>query len=255
MMNALCIAWVMWTDPPASPRTVMDETGFILHLVPYRETSSLIDVFTRQYGRLRLLAKGNLKPGIRYARPHPFTPLSLSWSGRSNLQVLTRFETTHTGYELSSTALYCGLYLNELLLHLLPLGDPCPDIYSAYQHTLAELSQTGPQEPRLRYFELLLLESLGYGLSLERSAKTGLPLREEALYSYVIEHGPEEATQPAVDTVHGSTLTGLKNHSLTDGLQLREAKRLMRRLIHHYTQGKPIRSRALFQTCNSSPYT
>ncbi|MGI9212252.1 MAG: DNA repair protein RecO [Methylococcaceae bacterium] len=245
----------MWTDPPASPRTVVDETGFILHLIPYRETSSLIDVFTRQYGRLRLLAKGNRKPGIRHTRPPPFTPLCLSWTGRSSLQVLTRFETTDAGYVLSSTALYCGLYLNELLLHLLPLGDPCPSIYSAYQNTLAELAQTGSLEPRLRYFELLLLESLGYGLSLEHSAKTGLPLREETLYSYVIEHGPEEASEPAVDTVHGSTLTGLKNRSLTDGLQLREAKRLMRRLIHHYTQGKPIRSRALFQTYNASTHT
>lgn len=247
-MNGPFTAWAMWTDSPSTAYRVLDETGFVLHQVPYRESSSLVDVFTRQHGRLRLLAKGHRKPGSGRASLQAFTTFQLSWSGRSSLQTLIRIEPAETPFLLTATALYCGLYLNELLLRLLPPGDPYPLIYTAYRETLTDLSQTDRVEPGLRYFELLLLESLGYGLSLDRSVQTGHPIEADQHYRYIMDCGLEECEPSTVDALPGSTLTALKNHKLSNEIQLRQAKRLMRRLIDHYTQGKPIRSRALFQT-------
>jgi len=238
----------MWTDGSPTAHRVQDETGFILHQIPYRESSSLVDVLTRQHGRLRLLAKGHRKPGLRRTPLHAFTALHLSWSGRSSLQTLTRVEPADTPFLLTSKALYCGFYLNELLLHLLPPGDPCPVIHAAYHETLLHLSQTAVVEPPLRYFELLLLECLGYGPLLDRSAQTGQPIEPHRYYRYIIDQGLEECGESCADALPGSTLSALKNHTLSDEIPLRQAKRLMRHLIDHYTAGKPLRSRSLFQT-------
>lgn len=235
MTSVPCKAWVMSTEA----------SGYLLHQIPYRETSSLVDVFTLTHGRHRLLARGLRKPGPTPL--HPFTPLQLAWSGRGSLPVLTRVEAAGTPLTLTATALYCGLYLNELLIRLLPQEDPCPAVYAGYHQTLTRLTQKDCPEAPLRYFELLLLESLGYGLRLDRSA-VGCPVQADRHYHYRIDYGLEEVPAPTADSLSGSTLSALQNHTLSDEIQLRQAKRLMRRSIHHYTQGKPLGSRALFQT-------
>lgn len=242
----------MWIETSPNPRRILNTQGFVLHQKPYSETSSLVDIFTWEYGSLRVLAKG-VRKNKTTARLQAFTLLSLSWSGRGQLPVLTQAETLGECYLLSGDALYCGFYLNELLLNLLPPGDPHPAIFEAYQHILTQLSQAGKLESLLRYFELFLLESLGYGLSLNTNGDTHTAVQSDKFYCYEPEQGLKEAAQVTPHTLHGNTLLALQNRTLQSEVELREAKRLMRRLIQHYTNGKPIRSRDLFRS--RSPHT
>ncbi len=230
--------------PPLS--RIALQNAYILHRRAYRETSFLLDVLTRDFGRISLLAKGarRAKGGL-VAKLQPFLPLELSWQGRSDLPLLTGAESSSSGFKLIGKALFCGFYINELAHNLLPPHDPHPAIFLAYECSLNALEKAEGIESTLRNFELSLLEAIGYGLLLEHESIRGKAIEADKLYRYVIERGPIEASEGS-ELIHGATLLGLRQKRLSGAEQLGEAKRLMRRVIHHYLSGKPLKSRQLF---------
>jgi DNA repair protein RecO (recombination protein O) len=239
---------------PEEKSRVLLETAFILHRQPYRETSLLVDAFAASRGRLRLLAKGAQRgPSARSHLLRPFVPLRLSWSGRGELPTLTAAEAEGGAVPLAGTALYCGLYLNELLLRLLPLRDPYPEAFALYQDALRRLAETRLWEAALRRFEVGLLEQLGYGLCLEREGGSGRAVDPAKTYDYVIDRGPVAAEAAGADSLRGSTLLALSRDRLEAPEALREAKRLLRRVIHHYLDGRALRSRDLFKQPRPTP--
>ena len=127
--------------PSPLPRDA--RAGFVLHSYPFRETSLIVEAFTRDHGRVALVARGARRPrsSLRGVLS-PFQPLLLSWSGRSELRTLVRAESQNGHLALAGETLMCGFYLNELLLKLLPRDDPHERLYDAYQHTLAGLAAT-----------------------------------------------------------------------------------------------------------------
>jgi DNA repair protein RecO (recombination protein O) len=220
----------------------------VLHRRAYRETSLLLDVCSADHGRLRLLAKGVKRGKSPLAHLlQPFVMLRLSWAGRGELPVLTAAEPAGPGLSLDGTALFCGFYINELLLNLLPSHDPHPEVFRLYLETLRQLGSEASQEKVLRYFEAALLEEVGYGLSLDREAQ-GREIDPAKLYAYVVDEGPVAAeAAAAADAIHGATLLGLKRRNLENPEALQEAKRLMRRVVHHYLNGRTLKSRELFR--------
>jgi DNA repair protein RecO (recombination protein O) len=234
--------------PPDPGGRVFLEEGMVLHRRAYRETSLLVDLFTAGHGRLRLIAKGARRGRNAPAQLlQPFVPVRLSWAGRGELPTLTGVEAAGSGFGLDGSALFCGFYMNELLLHLLPLHDPHPAVFRLYRDTLKRLHDPQGRETALRGFEAGLLEEIGYGLSLDREATAGQAIEPGKLYAYVVEQGPVEIAEPRADAVHGATLLGLKHKRLDDPAGLSEAKRLLRRVIHHYLNGRPLKSRDLFK--------
>src|SRR5512139_2216696 len=112
--------------------------AFILHSYPYRETSLLLEVFTRGFGRLSMVARAARSPrsqlrGVLLA----FQPLALSWFGRGEVRTLARAEWIGGQPLLHGEALLCGFYLNELLLRMLPREDPHDALFQRYQEALA----------------------------------------------------------------------------------------------------------------------
>ncbi|NJD05479.1 MAG: DNA repair protein RecO [Methylococcaceae bacterium] len=222
------------------------QDGYVVHRRSYRETSLLVDVFSREQGMVRLLAKGasrgrSSKAGLL----QPFAALALAWRGRGDLPVLREVEPLRR-HNLAGSAVLCGLYLNELLVRLLPAGDAHPALFAAYGETLDRLVQGGGQEPVLRGFELLLLEQLGYAPPLEQEGDSGAPVLADGYYEYRPEHGPVPCA-PHPQAFRGATLLALSARRLADGEQLREAKRMMRLVIGHALGGKPLKSRELFK--------
>src|SRR5471032_2445213 len=109
------------------------QAAFLLHSYPYRETSLVIETFTRGHGRVAMVARGARRPrsalrGVLLA----FQPLLVSWSGRSELRTLHKAEWQGGLPQLKGEALLCGFYLNELLLKLLPRDDPHEQLYQTY---------------------------------------------------------------------------------------------------------------------------
>jgi len=167
------------------------EAAFILHQYQWKETSLVVEAFTRQSGRVALVARGARRPasasrGVLRA----FEPLELSWFGKGELRTLHGVERVGGFPFLQGAALMCGFYLNELILRLLPRDDPHESLYEAYEVTLRQLAQDPDAQPALRRFEKFLLQELGYALPLEIEVESGAPVEPEGQYHYVIERGP-----------------------------------------------------------------
>jgi len=234
---------------------VQQQPAFVLHTRSYSETSLLLEVFTPQHGRVGLIAKGARRPQSRLRVVlAPFQPLLIGWSGRGELMILTGAEPDGAEYGLQGELLYCGFYLNELLMRLLHRHDPHEQLYNAYRETLALLVQgAGRFEAALRLFEKRLLRELGYGLMLEHDAADRSPIAAEALYEYVPERGPIRIRHPELHTriqgvrVLGGSLLALASDDLSDPRALREAKLLMRTLLAPHLGERPLHSRHLFR--------
>lgn len=224
------------------------QNGFVLHRRAYRESSLLLDVFTLNFGRLRLLAKGvrKNKKGL-HALLQPFVHLRLSWVGTGELPVLTAAESVGSSVELSGLKVFCGFYMNELLLNFLPSRDPHPEVFHLYGNMLHQLAADDGVERLLRFFEVSLLGAMGYGMAFDREATSGQPIDPAKRYIYRIEQGPVENAEGGADTVGGATLLGLERRALSDPDELLEAKNLMRRVINYYLNGKPLKSRDFFK--------
>lgn len=220
------------------------DPAFVLHTRPWRETSLIVDVLSRHHGRLGLVARGARRQNSALkARLMPFQPLALSWFGKSSLRTLHSAEWLGGELNLRGHAVMCGFYLNELLLKLLPEGDAHETLFDRYQGTLATLNQPGEVEPVLRRFELDLLSELGYAQPLGQTAE-GENLCESARYSYQPEQGVMPA-QPGAPTYQGRTLLDLARGDLTHPASLAEGKILMRALLAHYLEDKPLATRQL----------
>ena len=222
------------------------QEGFVLSLKPYRETSLLIEILSREHGKVALVAKGARGRRARWAGLlQPFNLLSLSWTGRSDLQTLMGVEWLGPVLQFDATRLYCGLYLNELVSRFLHRHDPYPHLFSSYAQSLKALVGEMNIERTLRLFELTLLNEVGYGLQLEYEAKGGKNIEPNKHYAYLLEQGPVEAAV-SNETISGATLIGLRQKNLENDDVLAEAKRLLRQVIAHHLGGKSLQSRALF---------
>src|SRR5688500_4756938 len=177
------------------------EPGFVLHTYPYKETSLIVELFTRRFGRVALLARGARRPrSAMRGMLLSFHPLRLSFSGSAELGNLTAVDWAGALQPLAGQGLMCGFYLNELLLRLLPRDDPHEALFDAYAEALKELSEGSLHPAVLRGFEKRLLAELGYAPLLDRDAASR-PIDPEALYMYEPERGPSP-----VDAAHSGLL-------------------------------------------------
>ena len=228
------------------------QAAFVLHTYPFRETSLIIDVFTRDFGRLPLVARGARRPrsvlrGLLLA----FQPLEISWAGKGEIKTLMKAEWQGGQPLLTGRALFCGYYLNELLLALLPREDAHEALFLAYAQTLQRFSDA-LKESDLRRFEQVFLRELGYGLTLEHDEQ-GKPIEAADFYRYEVETGPvlqhgngEDSPINAPFLIRGQTLLDLAQGDFSKASTLSEAKLLMRTLIRHYTGEKGLESRKIF---------
>ena len=216
--------------------------AFVLHSRPYKETSALVDFLTPE-GRLRAVLRGARGKAGTLARP--FVPLELELRGRGELPNVARLESAGIPHLLSGHALFSGLYLNELLVRLLPAQDPHPALFDHYAATLAALAGGRPLEPLLRAFEWRLLDDLGYGFALDRDCQ-GQPGDPATLYQWLPELGFQPVAQLQPGLFHGGELLALAEADWAQPGALSAAKRLMRQARAPHLGGRPLVSRELF---------
>lgn len=223
------------------------QQAFVLHRRNYSDTSLLLEVFTAAHGRLALVAKGAKRPrATGAALLQPFTPVLLAWSGRGEVRTMVRVEPAGRPLALTGDALYCGFYVNELLMRLLGRQDPHEVLFVFYQAVLQELAG-GDLDTPLRRFELRLLAELGYQAVLDRVADGRDPVHPAHMYVYRDEQGLLPAVAGACDdTISGETLRRLVAGERLVGRQVREARSLTRRLLAPHLGERPLRSRSLF---------
>jgi len=227
-----------------------DQPAFVLHSYPFRETSLLLETFSRNHGRLAVVARGARRPrsALRGLLMN-FQPLRLSWFGKGEVRTLHSAEWQGGQPQLQGTALLCGFYLNELLLNLMARDDPHETLFDYYQQTLQRLAHEPDHAATLRCFEKHMLQELGYALLLEQEADSGKPVSTAAHYRYVIERGvlPDDADAPDGLTVAGKTLQDMAADDYRDPVSAQQSKQLMRMLLNHYLAGKTLHTRELIK--------
>ncbi|MDR1889477.1 MAG: DNA repair protein RecO [Zoogloeaceae bacterium] len=235
------------------PRGRIDaQPAYVLHTRPYRETSLLVEAFSRDFGRVALLARGARRPhsalrGLIMA----FQPLELSWSGKGEVLTLMKAEWQGGQPLLAGLPLFCGYYINELLLRLLPREDAHSRLFERYAWMLLRLGYSVREqvaEADLRSFECALLAELGYGLTLDKDFQ-GQLVAADARYRYEIERGPVLLTGDAdmeAFALSGQSLLDMARADYRNPTTRSEAKQLIRRLLAHYLDGAELHSRMLF---------
>jgi DNA repair protein RecO (recombination protein O) len=230
---------------------VNNESGFILHTYPFKETSVVAEVFTQSHGRVGVIARGARRPASALrGLMQPFTPLLLSWFGKSELKTLHAAEWQGGLVAPQGRALMCGFYLNELLLRLLARGDAHEVLYERYVDTLDQLAgeSTGIDYERiLRRFEKNLLSEVGYGATFDVDAESGAPIEPGLRYVFQPERGALRAAGQPGCPVSGQTLLDLAADRFEQPATLAEAKSLMRTLINHTLGAKPLYTRQLLR--------
>ena len=233
----------------AQPRRRIElEPAFVLHSYPYKETSLIVEAFSRKQGRTALLAKGARRPrSAMRGELHAFQPLRLSWTGSGELSTLIGAEWEGGMPFLRGFGLMCGFYVNELILRLVPRDDAHEALFDAYRDSLERLGRGDPTAGVLRGFEKRLLAELGYAMLLDRDAASGAPIDPEMHYLYDPERGPLPVNGAAVGemVVRGSTLRDLDLDDYRSAETLHQARGLMRALIGQRLHGQPLHTRSV----------
>jgi DNA repair protein RecO (recombination protein O) len=226
-----------------STRRVWLAPAYVLHQYAYRDTSRIVEVFTSEYGRLTLFARGASGPKSALKGVlRPFQRLLVSWSGVSEACQLVSAETDGPMTRLASPRLMSGFYLNELLLKLTERRDPHPEIFFAYASCMQALCDGEVEEPTLRRFEKRLLNELGYGLDLVQTGD-GLPVEQTKYYRFALQRGAQPCVAEAPGAVYGQSLADLQSESFSDARSLRDAKRVLRAALDACLDGRPLKSR------------
>ncbi len=234
--------------PRASDFRVAEQPGFVLHSYPYRETSLIIDVFSRNHGRIALVAKGAKRPhsALRGVL-QTFQPLGLSWSGKGELHTLTNAEWVGGMLPLAGDALLCGFYVNELLVKFCAREDAHPALFNHYVLTLSRLAHDEPAVQVLRSFEAVLLRETGYAMNLTRTV-TRQTVVASARYVFDPDRGVREASDdlPAQwPVIAGQTLIDMERDDYTHPQTASQSKTLMRFLLNHHLGSTPLATRQI----------
>ncbi len=236
------------------------QNAWVLHTRPYRDTSLIVDLFTRDSGRVSVIAKGvravkssRSQKNNQRQRLNPFIPLLVSYQGRHELKTLTGVETHGYAAFLQGRMLFSALYLNELLIRLLPAMDAHPEVFDRYHKVLSELGQCEQHdsvdenallECILRRFELSLLQDLGYGINFDSDCDTGEAIQKENHYQYNPERGFSRVSGVGIA---GIDLQALGMDSLGSAGTRRVAKYITRSALQLLLGAKPLKSRELFR--------
>lgn len=215
------------------------QPAFVLQHRPYRETSLLLDVFTRDFGVVSMLAKGVRKEKSKIAGLLlPFRALRLSFVDKNELKVLSQVEYVDS-YPLERLALYCGFYVNELVQIFVHKYDPQPEIFSCYERCLQDLLLADRIEQALRYFELDLLQEAGYAVAMH-SEGNGTPIQEGKRYNFLADFG---LVADKDGLIGGETLSMLAGRTPLEGQALVETKLMCRKMLDGHLQGRQLKSR------------
>jgi DNA repair protein RecO (recombination protein O) len=242
------------------------QSAFVLHGWDWSETSLILDLFTREAGRVAVAAKGAKRPYSQLRSVlMPFQRITVHFGrtrGDETVDVhnLRSAEWAGQGVSLAGGDWFSGFYLNELLMRLLPRDDPHPRLFDMYAHTLLAMSHASAtrMEAALRAFELLLLRETGVLPELDRVTLTQSPVAVGASYQLrpeegVVEVVPGPSSLPArVCADLESALRAMQSEPGAERLeQLLAAaaaagpalKSQLRQQLHYHLAGTALRTR------------
>ncbi|MGD2008808.1 MAG: DNA repair protein RecO [Cellvibrionales bacterium] len=241
------------------------EPAWLLHRRPYGDGSLIADFFALQSGRFSAVVRGARRKtpgGAPIGLLQPYVPLLTKKVGRGELKTLSRLEAAGTALELTGDAVFSALYLNELLSRTIPIFEPLPKLFASYGRTLEQLNDPD-SELALRFFELTLLEEIGFGIRFDEDG-SGTGIDAQAWYRYAPGRGLvpcvfSEASDRTDALIPGEQLLNIADWSYAgDGLRpqnRRVLKNLLRAALGEHLGDKPLQSRLLLREFRKSGET
>lgn len=219
-----------------------DTPAIILHRRPWRETSAMLEAFSRDHGRVGLIARGARRRNARWRGVlEPLAVVRLSWTGRGELYTLTGAD-AETSVQLSGNRVLGAFYACELVLRLTAREDPHALIYHSLRALLGALTDGAPAVVALRFFERDLLQAIGYGLPLTHEAETGDAVDAAARYAWQPQRGLYRGDAGEGVTVPGSALLGLAGGRFASRADIHAARGLLGAVIASQLGGRPLKS-------------
>jgi len=239
-------------------KRIADEPAFVLHRYDWSESSLILEVFTRHYGRVALVAKGAKKPTSSF-RPIllPLQPLHVAFGGDAEIRTLRSAEWQGGHVMPTGDALLSGYYLNELLITLLARDDPHAALFDIYAQVVRVIASEHDEvlQAALRTFELLLLREVGFLPQLDAQTMTLAPLHADVRYVLVPEGGLRQAGPDDRAGLLGAQWVALHDAIADDApftTTLRacaevmsELKPQLRALLHYHCGVKTLRTRQM----------
>jgi len=222
---------------------VDNSPAFLIHRRMYQGSSLLLDFFTKDFGKIRLIARGarNSKTSLQM-----FQCMSISFKGKGELKSLSQWEIADQPRRLLGDDLILAIYINELILRLLPEGDEHVEIFESYWTFISNLNTLASNEKEyaLRKFENQLLDDLGYGIDFSCDID-GSAIDKDLKYDF-IEHQGFNSTNEGL--FNGKTLLRLSNsdEAITDANELSILKKMNRKRLKSLLGEKPLKSKELF---------
>ena len=223
-----------------------NDNCFLLHQRSYGETSIIADVFTQKSGKISFIAKGAKKPKSKFfGYLVPFQKLKITYSGRSELKTLTSIDRDLANNSNTfSKVSYSLLYINELLMKLLPKDAKHEELFVLYDEFLKKINKNNNLEISLRHFELDLLDMLGYGFDYDSEIDSNDPIEAELSYVFVSERGFRKSNS---SSFKGKDILSIKKRKLED-VPLKYLKEITTKAIGICLEGKDLTSRKIFKS-------
>ena len=226
---------------------VSKEPSFVIRTTPFSESSLIVDVFSRKYGRLNLLAKGARRKKSRFrGNLQKFCLLQMSWAGRGKVPTIRNL-LLNNNFDISGNYFYSACYLNELLIKLLHNHDPHPKLFDAYQRSLERLVNSADEFGTLRIFEKKILKELGYALILDTEANRIDPISNKKFYFYDFNSGPVPTQDSNEGSISGATLQALAIEEFHSNRVRLESRKLLDNAIRTYFNHKVLHCRDVYQ--------
>jgi DNA repair protein RecO (recombination protein O) len=237
------------------PGKVDRQPAYVLHTQPWRETSLLLDVLSRDYGRLTLVARSARRPqSVLRGVLLPFAPLEIAWFGKGEVKTLHAADWLGGVKQLAGLPLLSGFYLNELTLKLTAREDPIPEVFAAYDKAVHGLADEAALASVLRRYELELLGALGYAPQLSTD-QHGQPVQPEALYCCRANAAPQRddgsLPGPQEILISGATLLALNEGSFETPDIRRESRAILRLFLNEILGGETLATRDLLQSISA----
>ena len=219
----------------------------MLHTRPFKETSLLVDLFTRNHGKISVIAKGAKRPKSKIGIiKTPSCLFFVSCTGRGELKTLTHCEIKEHFFPIAE-AFNSVVYLNELLIKLLEKEDAHPEIFDHYLIVCGSLKRKNKEklEKNLRSFELTLLKEIGYGLNLNFEGNSDIEIKEDTSYKFVPSVGflPQTKSEPNKNNFSGRDILNLSTGNFSSPDTLLASKQIMRQAIDFHLGNKTLKIR------------
>lgn len=219
---------------------------FLLHQRSYGDTSIIAEIFTRQSGKMSVIARGAKKPKSKFfGYLVPFSKLQITYSGRSELKTLTNIDRDVSLIDNNlSKKSYSLLYINELMIKLLPKDAANEDLFNLYSNFIEASTKEVDMNFLLRSFELDLLDMLGYGINFQTEIDAHEPIDASLDYIFIAERG-FQISNKAPD-FSGQDIIDIRNRNLIN-VSSNKLKQLTQATIMFCLEGKDLNSRQIFR--------